>query len=273
MVACGVGNVRAGLWRGAQRVCWPKRRAEPRRAALTGSGKKENSGRLVDYTIGTMNGGTVLKFDGLPTAFALRLKEAMGPEGFPAAAWWERAPAIGFERDWKGERPDPQRSTEVRLLWTEQTLFLRFSARYRELNLFPDARADGWRDELWERDVAEAFLQPDASDPLVYKELEVSPNGFWIDLNIAHGEREEMRSGLRRRVVQDAPARTWTAELAVPMKSLTRAFDPRQSWRANFFRVEGKAEPRFYSAWSPTRTPVPNFHVPEAFGHVVFRES
>ena len=220
-----------------------------------------------------MNGGTVLKFDGLPTASALRLTEGVRPEEFPTPAWWERAPAICFERDWKGEQTDPQRATEVRLLWNEQTLFMRFSARYRELYAFPDARADGWRDELWERDVAEAFLQPDASDPGVYKELEVSPNGFWIDLNIARGEKEEMGSGLRRLVVQDAAARTWTAELAVPMGSLTPAFDPNRSWRANFFRVEGKVEPRFYSAWSPTRTPVPNFHVPEAFGHLVFREA
>jgi alpha-galactosidase len=257
----------------AQRVCWPARRVERQGAALGGSGKNENNGRLVDYTIGTMNGGTVLKFDGLPTAYALRLKESAGPEVFPSAEWWQRAPAIRFERDWKGEEPDSHRATEVRLLWTEQTLFLRFFASYRELYVFPDARADGWRDELWQRDVAEAFLQPDASDPLIYKELEVSPNGFWIDLNIAHGEKAELHSGLRRGVVRDLQARTWTAELAIPMQSLTPAFDPKRNWRANFFRVEGKTEPRFYSAWSPTRTPAPNFHIPEAFGHLVFRES
>jgi alpha-galactosidase len=227
---------------------------------------------VVDYTIWTMNRGTVSKFDALPTAYALRLKESVGAEGFPVTAWWERAPAIRFERDWRGKEADSQRATEVRLLWNEQTLFLRFLARYRELHVFPDARADGWRDELWERDVAEAFLQPDASDERVYKELEVSPNGFWIDLNIAHGTKEEMRSGLRRRVLQDVAAQTWTAELAVPMRSLTAAFDPKRGWRANFFRVEGKVEPRFYAAWSPTLTPEPNFHVPEAFGHLVFRE-
>jgi alpha-galactosidase len=220
-----------------------------------------------------MNGGTILKFDGLPTAYALRLKDGVGPGGFPEAASWERAPAIRFERDWRGEQADPQRATEVRLLWNEQTLFLRFFARYRELHVFSDSRADGWRNELWERDVAEAFLQPDASDSRVYKELEVSPNGYWIDLNIAHGEREEMRSALRRRVVQDSATRTWTAELAVPMRSLTPAFDPKRSWRVNFFRVEGKVEPRFYSAWSPTMTPAPNFHVPQVFGHLVFREA
>jgi alpha-galactosidase len=219
-----------------------------------------------------MNRGTVSKFEELPTAYALRLKEGVRAEGFPDAACWEKAAAIRFERDWRGEQVDPRRATEVQLLWNEQTLFLRFFARYRELHVFPDARADGWRDELWERDVAEAFLQPDTSNARVYKELEVSPNGYWLDLNIAHGEKEEMRSGLRRRVVQDATASTWTAELAVPMRSLTPVFDPKRSWRANFFRVEGKVEPRFYAAWSPTLTPAPNFHVPEAFGHLVFRE-
>jgi len=273
MVACGADSNWAALQRSAQRVCWPMRRGGAWLAAHAGLREVGNNGRGVDYTIWTMNGGTVLKFDGLPTAYALKLKEAAGPEGFPAAAWWERAPAIRFDRDWRGEQADPRRVTEVRLLWNEQTLFFRFFAHFRELNVFSDARADGWRDELWDRDVAEAFLQADASDPRVYKELEVSPNGFWIDLNIVHGEKEEMRSGLRRRVVQDAQERAWTAELAVPMQSLTPAFDPKRRWRANFFRVEGKAEPRFYSAWSPTMTPAPNFHVPEAFGHLLFRES
>ena len=227
---------------------------------------------MVDYTNWTMNRGIGSKFNELPTAYALLLKESVETDAFPQVARWEKAPAIRFERDWKGEQADPLRATEVRLLWNERTLFLRFFARYLELHVFPDARADGWRDELWDRDVAEAFLQPDVSDARVYKELEVSPNGFWIDLNIARDGKTEMRSGLRRRVVQDAGARTWTAELAVPRRSLTPAFDPERSWRANFFRVEGEAEPRFYSTWSPTFTLVPNFHVPEAFGHLVFRE-
>jgi hypothetical protein len=228
---------------------------------------------VVDYTIWTMNRVTGSKFNELPTAYALLLKESVGTDAFPDAAWWERAPAIRFERNWKGEQADPLRATEVRLLWNEHMLFLRFSARYRELHVFPDARPDGWRDELWERDVAEAFLQPDVSEARVYKELEVSPNGFWIDLNISQSAKVEMRSGLRRRMTQDTAANTWTAELAVPMQSLTPAFDPKRSWRANFFRVEGKTEPRFYSAWSPTFTPVPNFHVSEAFGHLAFREA
>jgi len=57
----------------------------------------------------------------------------------------------------------------------------------------------------------------------------------------------------------------------LPMRSLAPLFDPRAVWRVNFFRVEGAAEPRFYSCWRPTNSPQPNFHVPEAFGKLSFR--
>jgi alpha-galactosidase len=62
----------------------------------------------------------------------------------------------------------------------------------------------------------------------------------------------------------------WTAVIAIQMKALTGAFDPRQPWRVNFFRCEGKQEPRGYYAWQPTHSPQPNFHVPAAFGRMSF---
>jgi alpha-galactosidase len=207
-----------------------------------------------------------------PTAIALRLTDKPDSEGFAAKSAWEKAAAYPFDQDWKGENANPQRATEVRLLWTPETLYLRFLCKYQTIFVFPDARADGWRYELWERDVAETFLQPDATDPFVYREFEVSPNGYWIDLAVSHGKIEELHSGLRRRVVMDEKAKTWTAELAIPMKFLTAQFDPKHSWRANFYRIEGETEPRFYAAWSPTFSPKPNFHVPSAFGTLEFHE-
>jgi len=203
---------------------------------------------------------------------AFPLKAKTEAQGFPPAAAWDKAGADRFDHDWQGQNRDPRRATEVRLLWNPETLFLRFRADFRSIAVFSDSRSDGWRDELWDRDVAEAFLQPDGRDPLKYKEFEVSPNGFWIDLDISHGQKEELHSGLERRVVLDSKANTWTADLAIPMKSLTPKFDPKQSWRVNFYRVEGEKEPRFYSAWSPTFSPQPNFHVPAAFGKLVFQE-
>lgn len=206
-------------------------------------------------------------------AVAVRMMGPCDAEGFPAQSSWERASPLQFNADWQGKNADPQRETEVRLLWTEEMLFLRFLGRYRTITVFPDAEPSGRRDQLWDRDVAEAFLQPDRSNLRRYKEFEVSPNGFWIDLDIAPGEKHDLKSGLKRRVILDETERMWTAELAIPMKGLVARFDPAVAWHVNFYRVEGAKEPRFYSAWRPTGTPVPNFHVPEAFGELVFANS
>jgi hypothetical protein len=69
----------------------------------------------------------------------------------------------------------------------------------------------------------------------------------------------------------DEKRKIWSAELAIPMKSLTANFDPSEAWRVNFYRVEGRNEPRKYMAWQPTMTPEPNFHVPESFGSLIFK--
>ncbi len=207
------------------------------------------------------------------TAVAVRMTELPDAEGFPSPSSWEISARLRFSADWRGKNADPDRETEVRLLWTPEWLFVRFHARFREITVFSDAEPNGRRDQLWERDVAEVFLQPDPSLLRRYKEFEVSPNGFWIDLDISPGEKHDLKSGLRRRVVLNEAAKIWVAELALPMKCLDDRFDPAATWRVNFYRVEGAAELRFYSAWQPTCTAVPNFHVSEAFGELVFAPS
>lgn len=190
-----------------------------------------------------------------------------------SAAEWQNASPISFSADWQGKNSDPARETQVRILWSKQTLYLRFECRYRELFLFQDSDPNGHRDHLWDRDVAEAFLQPDPSRERFYKEFEVSPNGMWIDLDIFPGGMSDLKSGLRRSVVLDDKAHTWAAELAIPISALTKRFDPSVIWRANFYRVEGPKEPRAYLAWQPTHTENPNFHVPSAFGRLRFATS
>jgi alpha-galactosidase len=189
--------------------------------------------------------------------------------GHPAADW-QHAQPVAFCSDWQGKNPDEQRETVVRVLWSATTLYLRFECRYRELHAFEDSDSNGRRDHLWDRDVAEAFLQPDPTHERNYREFEVSPNGMWIDLDIFPGGLADLKSGLKKSVVLDERGHTWAAELAIPLKALTPAFDPKAVWRANFYRVEGKDEPRAYLAWRPTRTAKPNFHVPAAFGTLRF---
>jgi alpha-galactosidase len=207
------------------------------------------------------------------TSFAVRMAVPVDTEGFPPEVAWETAPPVRFNADWQGKNADRQRETEVRLVWNAEFLFLRFDARYGNITVFADAEPSGRRDGLWDRDVCEVFLQPPCSCAGCYKEIEVAPNGLWVDLEIGPGERRDLRSELRRRVNIDEVERQWHAVLALPMRSLVAPFEIPTVWRVNFFRVEGAEEPRFYSAWRPTNTPKPNFHVPEAFGALVFTEA
>jgi len=203
-------------------------------------------------------------------------REIILDDAHPASEWQNAQPII-FCADWQGNNPDEQRETQVRVLWSSQTLYLRFECRYRDLYLFGDSDPSGRRDHLWDRDVAEAFLQPDPSRARYYKEFEVSPNGMWIDLDIFPGGLADLRSGLKKSVMLDEKTHRWAAELAIPIKALTENFDPKASWRANFYRVEGKVErdkdKRAYLAWQATNTPEPNFHVPSAFGRLRFAQA
>jgi len=239
----------------------------------------------------------LLQFPTMPESresevIACRVSSEIRLDAANPAQEWQSAQPVRFDADWQGRDSDPALETDVRVLWSPATLYLRFACRYRELFVFEDSDPNGRRDHLWDRDVAEAFLQPDyvalevdhvAPDALIrggrdegvrpymfYKEFEVAPNGMWIDLDISPSGLADLQSGLTRSVQVDERRRNWVAEMAIPMKAITAKFDPSAVWRANFYRVEGRAEPRQYMAWQPTRTPQPNFHVPQAFGTLRF---
>ena len=138
------------------------------------------------------------------TVTAIRWTGSVDAEGFPPDADWETVPGVQFDWDWQGANDDPTRETQVRLLWTPETLFVEFRAKFRNITVYDDADSRGWRDKLWDKDVCEMFLQSDPSQLRKYQEFEVAPNGNWIDLDINldggehHGKRD-LTSGLKRR--------------------------------------------------------------------------
>ena len=199
---------------------------------------------------------------------ALELDTSPDKNGLPISSAWDKAAPVVYCSDWRGENPDARRETQVHMLWSHEFLFFRFLCRYREIYVYEGGNSR--RDRLWLRDVAEVFIRPPERDLRRYLEFEISPNGDWLDLDIAPGEKTILYCDLKSRVLVDSDARTWSAELAIPIDCLTAAFSPNDVWSINLFRIEGSEPNRFYSAWQPTHTPEPNFHVPEAFGELHF---
>jgi hypothetical protein len=199
---------------------------------------------------------------------AAKLKAELDNQGLPPGSAWETTKQVSFYSDWRGEHADPKRETCVWLLWSPDRFFVRYECRYRSIFVYDGGNCR--RDRLWMRDVAELFLHPETDEPRRYREFEISPNGDWLDLDISPGEKSILHCDLKSRVVINPERRIWTAEMSIPTNCLSESFDPGAVWRVNFFRIEGEDPDRFYSAWRPTYTIRPNFHVPEAFGVLQF---
>ena len=188
-------------------------------------------------------------------------------------AHWTRAQPIQIARHWCGEAAPALRHAEARIIWSDESLGVRFVCNQKEpLIVNSNPRLDQKTIGLWDRDVCEIFIAPDADNPNRYFEFEAAPTGEWVDLavNLTSTEREIDRafySGMTvaARVAQDQV----TVSMRIPWSDSIPKPAMGAEWRINLFRCVGTGSQR-YLAWQPTYSPEPNFHVPEAFGWLSF---
>jgi len=189
------------------------------------------------------------------------------------AAWVEARP-VPLMHYWTGEIAPPERHADVRALWTAKALHVRFDCRqYEQLVVSDEPQTAKKTNRLWERDVCEIFIAPNAGEPERYFEFEAAPTGEWLDLGIHQmaDRREtdwEYQSGMS--VISRVNDKMVTVCITIPFDAFGRVPQPNDRWRANLFRCIGSGEGRGYLAWQPTRTELPNFHVPSAFGWLCF---
>jgi hypothetical protein len=185
---------------------------------------------------------------------------------------WQLASRVRIETSWKGE-PAPERSAEVRLLWSGSALYVRFDgAQHEPLVVNEKPQTSSKTPQLWERDVCELFIAPDARNRRRYFEFEIAPTGEWLDL-IVDWAKDEPRdwdyvSGMETFAFIE-PGRV-TMAMKITWTAFGRKPNPGDVWLGNLFRQVGSGETRGYLAWSPTMTKKPQFHVPEKFGEFVF---
>src|SRR2546423_3794386 len=194
------------------------------------------------------------------------------PDGDLAKALWKQANVVEFDHDASGKVHHQELATRVAALWSEKYIYFAFWSHYDALNMYEgeDPAKERWK--LWERDVAEVFLNPDPARVPHYFEFEVAPNNQWIDLEIDKTKDPfndaSWNSGFEHATRIDAASHTWTAEMRIPLSSMhVTDVRPGVEWRGNFFRAAGKGNDaeRKFLAWSI----IPEgktFHVPTRFG-------
>lgn len=188
---------------------------------------------------------------------------------------WSKAKPVQITRYWSGVEAPKGRHAEARLLWSDEALNVRFVCRQEEpLVVNPTPQTTKKTLGLWDRDVCEIFIAPDLSQPERYFEFEVAPTGEWIDLAI-HWKPEGRETDWEFRSDMTAAARIDKDQIMmamrIPWDDWIHKPQRGERWRVNLFRCIGGGKDRGYLAWQPTRTPEPNFHVPQVFGGLVFR--
>jgi alpha-galactosidase len=190
------------------------------------------------------------------------------------SAAWHKSEAVYLTKLWSGRKAEISRQAEVRLLWNKKSLFVRFEANQTE-PLIINSTIDNTRKaiDLWEKDVCEIFVAPNADKPEKYFEFEVAPTGEWIDLAITWSP-EKRETDWNYQSNMKAAAKILEnkiiSAIEIPFAAFGKVPNTGDIWLGNMFRCIGEGETRGYLAWQPTLTEVPNFHVPTAFGKIEF---
>ena len=186
-------------------------------------------------------------------------------------AAWAAAPSFEFATDWAG-RSTPT-TTHLRVLWSPKAVYLLWELDGAGLFTDRSRPTDVERVDLYEEDCIEVFLAPAAANRRRYAEIEVGPYGHWFDLLIDRTTSKvkadaAWSAGLTIGTAQDAVKHHAVIEMAVTAPEIVAALAPEARLPIGLYRMEGKS-PRAYLAAFPTRTPKPNFHVPDAFGTLI----
>jgi hypothetical protein len=187
---------------------------------------------------------------------------------------WQKCRPVTIAHLWSGEPAPVERHAEARICWSDAALHVRFIGNQHEpLVVSAEPKTDQKTLGLWDRDVCEIFLAPNPENPSRYFEFEAAPTGEWVDLGIlltAEGRHTDWNYSSGMSVSATVEETRIKVAMSIPWSASIPKPNHKDLWLINLFRCVGPEAPDRYLAWRPTRTPEPAFHVPEAFGPLVF---
>lgn len=191
------------------------------------------------------------------------------------SAEWSKARPVQLDRYWSGETAPGGRRAEAGILWSNKALHLRFVCHQTEPLVVSSSPQTAKKTiGLWDRDVCEIFIAPDPAVVERYLEFEAAPTGEWLDVAI-HWMRDRRESDWEFNSHMTTAAQIEknrvTIGMRIPWNHWIHEPQAGERWRVNLFRCVGSDPGRGYLAWQPTRTPQPNFHVPQVFGWLLFK--
>ena len=196
---------------------------------------------------------------------------------------WKKIPAAVI-CNYMGTIPEFKPEAQVKMMYDTDNIYVIFKVNDRNVRSITN-KING---PVWQDSAVEFFFSPDSDLPLLYFNLETNCGGTPLlhynviprkeskrlteeeisQIEIAHSLPEINDPEIKEPV-------TWTLEYRIPMALLekySKVSRPSKGveWRANFYKIAENSSNPHYITWSKIDRPKPDFHVPQAFGRLIF---
>lgn len=196
---------------------------------------------------------------------------------------WKNVETIKVEKH-MGDIPSFVPVVEARMMYNEKNLYVIFRVKDR----FVQSTVTKFNGPVSENSCVEFFFSPDVKNPLHYFNLEINAGGTPLIFFITKpwtGYHELKDDDIRQiEIAHSLPAVvdpeikedvTWTIEYRIPVAMLQKYSAittpaPGVKWKGNFYKTGSKTSNPNYMTWALVEHPVPNFHLPQFFGTLVF---
>ncbi|OGD20035.1 MAG: hypothetical protein A2Y69_05115 [Candidatus Aminicenantes bacterium RBG_13_59_9] len=170
---------------------------------------------------------------------------------------------------------------DVRLCCSPRSLFVHFDVFEARIRV----RYMRFQDPVYKDSCVEMFIDPFPEKGIGYINVEANALGTVLaavgpdrvhrtPLSAADLSGMEVASSVKSPVSGYHGAEFWTLAYKLPLSLFEKTHGGRiesgRAARANFYKCGDETEVPHYGAWSPVRTPRPDFHRPEFFGRLVF---
>ncbi len=198
-----------------------------------------------------------------------------------------------------GDKPLFTPAVEAKMMYDDENLYVIF----RVTDKYVKSIVTEINGPVYEEPAVEFFFSPDTAFPHKYFNLEINCIGTPLmhyndfkevvegrtvkeSVPLAESDISQIEIGRTisepldplTRVIDEeitGPV-TWTIEYRIPLAMLetySKIIHPKAGieWNANFYKIAEKGTNIHFFTWSPVNNPLPNFHLPQFFGTIIFR--
>jgi len=219
----------------------------------------------------------------LPSEYKVsRLKKTMKIDANWDKAQWKKIKEIPI-RNFMGKLPAFQPIVTAKMMYDTENVYLIYKVEDRHVRI----QTTKFNGPVSTDACVEFFFSPDSDWPLRYFNVEINAGGTGLMSYHKDGKRTNLKEEdfsvveiahtLPKKLEQEiSEPVTWFLEFKMPLSLLAKYGNFTQpkkgvEWKANFYKTSSRSTNPHYITWNVVQNPVPQFHLPQYFGTLVFK--